>query len=626
MWTILKRRNFWIMVLTDTVLCGLAYYLAHWIRFDGHIPVKEWEGLWLTIIWVVLAKLVFLTLLNLYRGMWRYTSLYDLINLVKAGTGSSGLVVLIIFFVTRFQGFSRGVFILDYLLSLIFLGGARLAIRLYFQGRKTNGETLAPGLEAASPKRLLIIGAGDGGEKLLREINENPQLNYQVVGFLDDELSKVKMRIHGVSILGSVNEIQPIVQKFSVEEIIIAVPSASALEMRRFVNFSKASGVPFKTLPGMGELIEGRVKVSTIREVRYEDLLGRTEVDLNLKEISDYLNGKRILVTGAAGSIGSELCRQIAQFNPAELILVDKNESGLYEIKVELGAKHQTLTFTEALCRVQGSFLKQIFKDHRPQVVFHAAAYKHVPIMEVFPWEAVFNNIVATQVLLEICRQYGVERCVIVSTDKAVRPSNIMGASKRICELLSQAYSLESHCRFMAVRFGNVIGSIGSVVPLFRKQIAQGGPVTVTHKDMTRYFMTIPEAARLIIQAGAIGLGGEIFLLKMGTPIRIDSIARDMITLSGWVPDRDIEIKYIGLRAGEKLHEELMTEDELLDKTSHEKIVILRSQNGLSLQNLTEGIQRLCEEAETGNIQGIQRELKQIIPECQFEDCGPLKL
>jgi len=414
------------------------------------------------------------------------------------------------------------------------------------------------------------------------------------------------------------NDIKEIVRKHSIEQIIIAVPSASAVEMRRFVTFCTSTGLPFKTLPGLGELVQGKIKVSTIREVRYEDLLGRQEVELNLEEIGDFLNHRRVLVTGASGSIGSELCRQIAQFDPAQIILIDKNESGLYDIEMELKARYPGSIVVPILTQVQGNYLQQVFRFLQPEVVFHAAAYKHVPIMEVFPWEAVFNNIIATQVILSNCLQYGVKRCVIVSTDKAVRPSNIMGASKRVCELLAQSYSQENGCRIMAVRFGNVIGSAGSVVPLFRSQIARGGPVTVTHKDITRYFMTIPEASRLIIQAGAIGLGGEIFLLQMGTPIRIENIARDMITLSGWVPERDIEIQYVGLRPGEKLHEELISNQEVLEKTSHEKIMVVRSNNHVSPERLEEGLLRLAEKAKMGNWEGIREELKKLIPESQI--------
>ncbi len=480
--------------------------------------------------------------------------------------------------------------------------------------RKAYRASTAGGDAWAPTKRLVIIGAGSAGKKLLREIKDNPRLRYDVVGFIDDNMSKFKMTIHGVPVLGAVSTIGSVVKDFSVDEIIIAVPSASAAEMRRVVSFCTTSNVPYKTVPGIGELIEGKVSVNAIREVRYEDLLGRKQVEIDVNEIGRYLTGRRVLVTGAAGSIGSELCRQIAQFEPSMLVLLDRNESGLFDIDMELKAAFPRLTITPALAALQNRPLMQKrFEGARPQVVFHAAAYKHVPMMELHPWEAVFNNVLATQTLLELCIENNVEECVVVSTDKAVRPSNVMGASKRLTELLAQAYSAENHCRFMAVRFGNVIGSVGSVVPLFKKQIAQGGPVTVTHKDMTRYFMTIPEACRLILQAGAIGKGGEIFVLKMGTPIRIDSLARDMITLSGFKPDEDIHIEYVGLRPGEKLYEELITDDEHAVPTRHEKVMVLSAQKNVSLSTLSGQISDLVQLAAACNIPGIKNQLSRMV-------------
>ena len=529
---------------------------------------------------------------------------------------SSAAVLVIILVFYRFQGFSRGVFVIDFLLSVVFLGAFRLGIRLItssiLRGDRSNGSD-APW---APSKRLVIVGAGNAGEKLVREIKETPRLNYEVVGFVDDNLSKVKMTIHGVPVLGPINNLSNIVKDLRIDEIIIAVPSASAVVMRRIVSFCETSKAPFKTVPAMAELIEGKLSVSAIREVRYEDLLGREPVEIEVNEIGKYLTGRRVMVTGAAGSIGSELCRQIAQFKPSSLALVDRSESGLFDIDMELKAAFLDLNIVPVLATIQNRRLMQgVFDTHRPQVVFHAAAYKHVPMMELHPWEAIFNNVLGTETLLDLCMENNVEQCVVVSTDKAVRPSNVMGASKRLTELLAQACAKENDCRFMAVRFGNVLGSVGSVVPLFKKQIAQGGPVTVTHKDMTRYFMTIPEACRLILQAGAIGKGGEIFVLKMGTPVRIDSLARDMITLSGLKLGKDIQIEYVGLRPGEKLYEELITDGESAIPTRHEKVTILAANNEVSLTSLREGIRKLVVLAHERNVGQLKSQLKELVKE-----------
>ena len=463
---------------------------------------------------------------------------------------------------------------------------------------------------------MLIIGAGDASEKLLREIRENRNLDCDVVGLLDDDSSKLRKTIHGIPVLGVVKDMHRIATAAKVNEIVIAVPSASATEMRRFVECCEKTGLPYKTLPVLSELLDGKVSVSSVREVRYEDLLRREPVYLEQGLIGKYLTDKRVMVTGGAGSIGAELCRQIAQFKPEMLILADRSESDLYETELELVAKFPDLNTVPVLGPIQYRYLmERVFKKHSPQVVFHAAAYKHVPLMETQPWEAVFNNIVGSQTLLDLCHLNGVERIVVVSTDKAVRPTNVMGASKRVVELLTQIYAHEYNSRCMAVRFGNVVGSAGSVLPLFEKQIGRGGPVTVTHPEVTRYFMTIPESAQLILQAGAIGSGGEIFVLKMGTPVRIDDMARDLIRMSGLKPGLDIEIRYIGLRPGEKIYEELITEGEGIQETQHEDIMVLNCENGSCLSEISGQIEELVRLAETCDAEGIKKALKSIVPE-----------
>jgi len=425
----------------------------------------------------------------------------------------------------------------------------------------------------------LIIGAGDCGEKIFREIRDNARLQYNVVGFLDDNPVKVGMKIHGIPVLSDIRAIETAGQKVNAEEALIAIPSANSKEIRRIVEICDESGLKFKTIPGMGELINGKVSVNAIREVAYRDLLGREIINLEEEKIGALLKDQNILVTGAGGSIGSELCRQICRFEPEKIILFERAESPLHAIELELKHNFKNVKVGSVLADIQDvNQIEKAFESNRPHIVFHAAAYKHVPMLELLPWKAIDNNVFGTKNLIEVSVKSNVERFVFVSTDKAVRPANVMGASKRLSEMLVQGQNGcgQSDTKFMIVRFGNVVGSVGSVVPLFKKQIQKGGPVTVTHPEVTRFFMTIPEACQLILQAGAMGNGGEIFILDMGTPIKISDMARDLIRLSGFEPDVDIKIEYIGLRPGEKLYEELITEGENIVPTRHKKIMVLK--------------------------------------------------
>jgi FlaA1/EpsC-like NDP-sugar epimerase len=433
----------------------------------------------------------------------------------------------------------------------------------------------------AQSRNLLIIGAGDAGEKILREIRDNASLQYNAVGFLDDNPVKVGMKIHGVSVLSGIDDLKEVAGEVNADEALIAIPSAGSKQMRRIVDICKRSGLKFKTIPGMGELIDGKVTVNAIRAVGYRDLLGRELIELEEERIgtSLSLNNKCVLVTGAGGSIGSELCRQICRFKPEKILLFERAESPLYEIELELKKEFKDISVLPILADIQDkNQLDRAFENHRPHIVFHAAAYKHVPMLELQPWKAIDNNVIGTKNLTEVAVRFNVQRFVFVSTDKAVRPANVMGTSKRVAEMLVQGQYCcgLSETKFMIVRFGNVVGSVGSVVPLFKKQIQKGGPVTVTHPEVTRFFMTIPEACQLILQASAMGNGGEIYILDMGTPIKIDDMARDLIRLSGFEPDVDITIEYIGLRPGEKLYEELITEGENIVPTRHEKIMVLK--------------------------------------------------
>ncbi len=450
----------------------------------------------------------------------------------------------------------------------------------------------------------------------MREILDNPRLSYKVIGFIDDDPGKRGRALHNVSILGETEAIPVMVKDLNVEEVIIAVPSATGEQMRKIIEACKACSVPRKTLPGIGELIDGKVSVKALRDVDSHDLLGRPPVELDLEAIGEYLTDRRVLVTGAGGSIGSELCRQIVRFNPETVVLMDASEENLYRIQMELKHRVKYLRYITVLGKVQNrGLVEKVFLRHAPQVVFHAAAYKHVPMLERNPWEAVFNNIIGTNVVMNYACKHKVSSFILISTDKAVRPSSVMGASKRVCEMLLQS-RVGHGARCMAVRFGNVTGSSGSVIPLFRDQIAMGGPVTITHPEMTRFFMTIPEASQLILQAGASGTGGEIFVLEMGTQVRIVDMARDLIKLSAKEPDRDIEITFTGLRSGEKLYEELITDSEGIVATEHKGIMVLREQSAVeSAEWIDKGIEELRALAGNQDGPGIQAKLKELVPE-----------
>ena len=615
--TLLKRKNLWVMLASDAFLIAAAHFLAYAARFEGVITPGLWAKCLFVLSWMIPLKVASLLAFDLYKGMWRYTSIHDLINLLKACVFSFLITILIILGAYKFHGFSRSVFLIDLVLTLLFLGGFRIVIRLFYA--QTTDFSKGWRVFRKTPKnvkRILIIGAGDMGEKLIREIHDNSSLEFDIIGLIDDDPNKEGHTIHGVPVMGPLTQLSFIAENFQADEIIIAIARISALDMRRIVNFCEAAGRPFKTMPGLGEVLEGRLSVSAIRKVRYEDLLGREPVQLDLEEIGEYIRGKRVMVTGGAGSIGSELCKQIGGYEPGKLLIADRNESGLYDVNLQIKDLYPHVETQELLCAVQNrELMDRLYGMHRPEVVFHAAAYKHVPMMELHPWEAIFNNVLGTKNILELSSLYEVERCVVVSTDKAVRPTNVMGASKRAGEMLMQAYAVHNRTRFMAVRFGNVVGSAGSVIPLFRKQIERRGPVTVTHPDVTRYFMTIPEACSLILQAGALGQGGEIFLLKMGTPIRIADMARDVITLHGFKPDVDIEIKYIGLRPGEKLYEELITAGEDVMQTQHQDIMVLNTDHHKALEGLNASVEALVEAAKAGDGTAIKQLLKEMAPE-----------
>ncbi|MDY6793350.1 MAG: nucleoside-diphosphate sugar epimerase/dehydratase [Thermodesulfobacteriota bacterium] len=618
-------KNFLIILLVDMLLLAASLIGAHLIRFEFSIPVNFMKSLIRILPWALLVKLICFYMFNLYRGMWRYTSISDLFNVIKASTVSTLLVVFFVLFKSGFIGYSRSVFLIDWCLTVFFIAGFRLGVRMFYEQFSKDQPSPSDFLTAfrvfahrkKDSKNLIIIGAGNCGEKIFREIHNNKELQYNVVGFLDDSKNKIGRTIHGIPVLGRIDDIIVLTKKVKANEALIAIPSARGRQMRRIVELCKSSAIPFKTVPGYGELINGRVTVNAIREVAYRDLLGREMVKLDEKQIGAYLAGQNVLVTGAGGSIGSELCRQICRFKPGSILLFERAESPLYEIELELKKNFADIKVVPILADIQHKLqIEKVFHQYEPQTVFHAAAYKHVPMLELQPWKALENNIQGTANLLEIVTKFNIERFVFVSTDKAVRPTNVMGASKRVAEMLVSAQNSCGHSktRFIIVRFGNVVGSVGSVVPLFKKQIENGGPVTVTHPEVTRYFMTIPEACQLILQAGAMGSGGEIYLLDMGTTIKISDMARDLIRLSGFEPDVDIKIEYIGLRPGEKLYEELITEGENVVPTGHEKIMVLKGME-CNLQTLNGQIEDLTALAPKQDEGRIKTKLKEIVPE-----------
>lgn len=560
--------------------------------------------------------------------MWRFTGISDLQNLLKANVISTLVVLAAFIFINRFEGLSRSIFIMDGIFCFMFTAGTRIAIRIYYAQGNSDYKATTKFLfgfsrRNQSGKNTLLLGAGKAGEALLREINNNPSLNIMPIGFLDDSPDKKGLFLHGVPVLGSIDQLKLICDKFKIKQNIIAMPSASYDEMRRVVKHCDGAGITYKILPGLGGFIDGSVSIKDLRDVNYEDLLGREPVELDDNSISKYIEGNTLLVTGGGGSIGSELCRQIIKYHPKHLVILDNCEYNIFKIESELRRYSSYGRLTCLLGDIKDNvFLNNVFSKYTPKVLFHSAAYKHVHLVEEAPWMGVFNNVIGSKMLMENAIKHLVDRFVLVSTDKAVKPTNVMGACKRVTEFIAQSYK-GNGTKFIAVRFGNVLGSSGSVVPYFRQQIMNGGPVTVTHKNATRYFMTIPEAAKLILQAGAIGEGGEIFVLKMGTPVNILEMAEDLIRLSGKEPYIDIDIIITGLRDGEKVNEELVSSDDVIMDTGHDKIMVLKPfNNGVDAipdnichEILMRNIEELHNAAKSHDPIAIKKSLKLLVKE-----------
>jgi FlaA1/EpsC-like NDP-sugar epimerase len=565
-----KRLNNIALILIDIVLINLSYLLALFIRFEGIIDSQFMSYLPVYLnnaIYITLIKLGTFYYFKMYKTMWVYASVAELYGIATAVLVSNTGVLSFLFI--RQANLPRSIHILTTLIDMALVGGLRFSFRAFGKNPVQNL------IKKDGMKKVMIIGAGDAGAMVIREYRNHIQLNSEPVVIIDDDIKKQGQVINGVPVVGGRQSILSAVENYQIDEIVIAIPSASKREIREIIDICKETKAKLKILPGYYELIDGKISIKEIRDVDICDLLGREEIKVDLEEISSYVTGKVVMVTGGGGSIGSEICRQIADFNPKELIVFDIYENSAYDIQNELKRNHADLNLKVLIGSIRDKKrIDEIFKKEKPQVVFHAAAHKHVPLMEDSPKEAIKNNVFGTLNLVQAADRYGVEKFVLISTDKAVNPTNIMGASKRICEMIIQSIDRNSKTDFVAVRFGNVLGSNGSVIPLFKKQIEDGGPVTVTHEDVIRYFMTIPEAVQLVIQAGAMAKGGEIFILDMGEPVKIMDLAKDLIRLSGFEPGVDIEIEVTGLRPGEKLYEELLLDEEGITSTKHDKILI----------------------------------------------------
>lgn len=603
-----RTQSRYLAFLHDLLMVPLAWLGSYWLRFnlDG-IPIEYWRQalIMLPVVMVVQGSLFWY--FGLYRGVWRFASMPDLVRILKATLSGVAAVAVTIFIFTRLQGVPRSVFILDPILLVLLLGGPRFIFR-WIKDRVLYDKEV---------KNVLIVGAGQAGEMLVRDLLRSSQHAYRPVAFVDDDPVKLGKDVHGIRVSGTCTDIPELADNLAIDLIVIAFPSANSKQMQRVVELCEATGRSFRVLPHMKDLVTGQVSLKELREVKIDDLLGRESVLLDWAAITRGVQDKTILVTGGGGSIGSELCRQVARLKPGHLVIFEQSEFNLYLIELELRRTLPDLKLTALLGDIYDPVaVEQMLRAYRPTVILHAAAYKHVPMLEHQLRAAVKNNVLGTRNLASLAERYGCTTFVMISTDKAVNPANIMGMTKRVAEIYCQNLSARSSTHFITVRFGNVLGSAGSVIPLFQKQIAAGGPITVTHSEITRYFMTIPEAAQLILQAGTMGKGSEIFVLDMGEPVKISYLAEQLIRLSGKKPGEDIEIVYTGLRPGEKLYEELFHESEKLTGTTHPKILLANSRS-MDFMQLEQMLDKLALACGMSNERQIYELLSELVPEHQ---------
>lgn len=604
----LKRTLFFLGA--DAILLALAFYLSFYIRFEGAIPEIHLRQFFIYLPLFVGLKVIVFYVFQIHRFTWSYTGLYELLKIFKVLTLCSLILSTLILFLAyeeSFKGFPRSIFLIDYALSLILVGGFKISKRVYLHGKKY------PLIEQ---KKTLIIGAGNAGEQIVRDMKRTKDSPYLPVAFVDDDPAKKKVMIHGIKVVGNRKDIPRIVKNLEVEMAVIAMASVASKEIRDIVSYLQQARVnEIRIIPGTKEIMSRNISILDIKRIDLIDLLSREPIEIEYSQVRESLKGKRILVTGAGGSIGAELARQIAQFDPQLLALLDFDETELFHISQEMKEHHSGLSILPVLGDILNKDkMATVFSHVNPQLVFHAAAYKHVPVMEDFPEEAIRVNILGTKILGELSQQHGVEKFIFISTDKAVNPTSIMGASKRVAEMMVTHLNHQEKTQFLAVRFGNVLGSRGSVIPIFQEQIKKGGPVTVTHPEMKRYFMTIPEAVLLVLQAGSMGKGGEVLVLDMGEQVKIYDVACELIRLSGLEPDKDIPIVFSGIRPGEKLFEEVLTAEEGVESTIHPKIFKARIGKSFPEEFLSEKIERLKAFAEARDSLSIIRTLQELIP------------
>lgn len=603
-----------LIVLFHLVAVSASLIYAFALRFDFTVPSQYWPVILGLLPVMMLIKLAVFWGMGLADGWWRYVAMPDLLQILRANVVASVGVIIYIVFIGTSEGLPRSVILLDFILCFTIMIGVRVLTRIVREHL-----ALASNGYDSKPKSVLIVGSGTVAQAIVREIRENPKLEKAVLGYIDNDLRRQAKVIYGVPVIGTLDDLEKICTRSGIDMIIVAQNSVSPKELRDIAEFCKRNQIVSKILPAIGDLISGQASLQQCRSVQLEDLLGRPSIRLDVQQIRGYLHGKRVLVTGAAGSIGSEICRQVAQFGPAHLILYENAETPLFNLENELREKYPALEITPSLSDIRDeSRVSQVFWEYKPHVVFHAAAYKHVPMSEVNPLEVVKNNIMGSRCIIDASVAVGAEHFVFISTDKAVNPTNIMGATKRVAEIYVQNLTQAGHTKATTVRFGNVLGSHGSVIPTFQEQILKGGPVTVTHPEITRFFMTIPEAVQLVLQAGCMGHGGEIFLLDMGEPVKIVRLAEELIRLSGRRPYEEIDIVFTGLRPGEKLYEELLIAGEGVKATNHEKIRILQA-NSCSEEILADQTQRLLGAVRNADVVSLISVLKEIVPEFHSE-------
>jgi FlaA1/EpsC-like NDP-sugar epimerase len=594
-----------LIVAFQALLVMVTYYAAFVLRLDFSLDARSRTLFFLSLPWILAIKLLVFRGYGLLQGWWRYAGMSDLLDIAKASL-TSGVLIAVALWIGLWPrpGYPRSVVLIDLVLTIFCIGGARFLVRAYTEAVQT----------CVARKETLVVGAGVAGSTIMRELKQNPDLDYKPVGFIDDDVTKVGIRIHGKRVLGTTNDITALVEKHSIKCVLIAIPSAEGKKIDEIINKCSQSRVEFKILNGVGRRIEGQSRLEQLRRVRLEDLLGRAPVRLDLGNIQKKLEGESVLITGAGGSIGSELVRQVAQFRPRKVVLLERSENDLFRLCCELRRTFPMMNHVPVVGDILDvGLLREVFAAHQPHSVFHAAAYKHVPMMETNCFQAVTNNIFGTYNVALVARQFEVKDFVMISTDKAVKPTNIMGVTKRIAELIILGLQRQ-RTRFVAVRFGNVLGSNGSVLPIFEEQIRNGGPVTVTHPEAKRYFMLIPEAVQLVLQASTMGQGGEIFILDMGEDVKIDDLARNVIRLAGYEPGKEIKIVYTGLRPGEKLVEELRLQAEGLAPTAHEKIRVLQGGDVDFLQ-VRGWLDELSTLVESRNVHGLVKTLTSLVPE-----------